>query len=352
MPEVDERAHQGPEHRVGGDAVDQAAVELDDVRGGHHDVAQRREPGAHVVDRETHAARPQRREGGAQGVVVVDRVVLGELEQDPLQRQPVEQRRALRRQQRRGGHVHRHVAVDRREVVRGALQREQLELVPEPDAVGLAEADVGRLAPVLREAAEGLGPDPVTGRQLDDRLQDDERAAGLHHRQQPLGDLVAARLLADARLDDQRGGMCQHLHQRAVALGERGVGREAGGAERAVERAVAEHHRHRDVAADPRQPGGRQLHRGRELLDVRDHRGQPAVQDRLAEGRLLLLGGALLEQERHRRLHHLEVLGGPVQPGQERDRQVEAALGRTQEVGDLLLGGGPLPSSHGQLLDR
>ena len=215
----------------------------------------------------------------------------------------------------------------------------------------LVEADVRRLGPVRREAAQCLGADPGAGRELDDRLQDDERAAGLHQRGQPFRDLVAAQLLADAGLDDQGRGVREHLHQRAVALGQRRVGGEAGRAERAVERAVAEHHRDRHVAADPRQPRGRQPHRRGEVLDVRDDRRQLPVQDRLAERRVLLLGDALLEQERHRRLDHLEVLGGAVQPGQERHREVQAALRGTQQLGHLLLGVRALPP-HAWYLDR
>ena len=72
------------QHRVAGDAVDDAPVELDDVRRGQHDVPQRREAGTDVVDRELHAARAQRLEAPPERLVVVDLVVLGELEEDPV----------------------------------------------------------------------------------------------------------------------------------------------------------------------------------------------------------------------------------------------------------------------------
>src|SRR5699024_4663050 len=85
--EVDEGADQAVQDPVGGQAVDDAAVELDDVRLGDDDVAQRGEPGADVVDGQAHAALAQRLDGLAQGGVVLDRVVLGQLEQDPGQGQ-------------------------------------------------------------------------------------------------------------------------------------------------------------------------------------------------------------------------------------------------------------------------
>ena len=113
VAEVDHGADQGAQDRVVADAVDDAAVELDDVGSGEHDVPQRREAGAHVVDRQAQSLLAQRSERGREGGVVVDPVVLGELEKDPVQGEPAEQLGALGCQEGRGGDVHGDVAGDR-----------------------------------------------------------------------------------------------------------------------------------------------------------------------------------------------------------------------------------------------
>jgi len=150
------------------------------------------------------------------------------------------------------------------------------------------------------------------------------------------------RVLEQTGFDDDRCGVGQHVHQRLVAGGQRLVGGETSGAERAVQGAVAEGDRDGDEAADPRHPVGGQLHRRREVADVGHHRRQRAVADRLAEGGLLRLGDAVFEQQRQRRFHYLQVLGGAVHPGQESQAQPQRAPSRPQQVGDLQLGVRPL----------
>ncbi len=335
--EVHERADQAVQHPVGGQAVDDAAVELDDVRLGDDDVAQRGEPGPDVVDGQAHAALAQRLDGLPQGRVVLDRVVLGQLEQDPGQGQRGEEVQQVGAQQRGRRHVHRHVAGDAVHEPGRALQRLQLQRVAAADAVGLGEDDVGSLLPVLREAAERLGADPAPGDDVDDGLEHDAGAAGGLEGTEPGLDGVAAGLLAHLGLDDHRRGPGQDVHQALVAVGEPAVGGEAGGAERAVQRAVAEGDGDRDVGADPGELRGGPPHRLGVLAQVAHDRGQVAVEHALAEGQLLLLLVALLEHPRDGGVDDLQGLRRPVHPGHEGDAEVQRLLGGAEEVGDLLL---------------
>ena len=228
--------------------------------------------------------RPAARKGARasrEGGVVLDLVVLGQLEEHAIERQPGQQLAELGREQGGGGDVHRDVAADAVEMDGGRLEGEQLQPVAQPDAVRLREADVGGHAPLGGEAAERLGAHPPAGGEVDDRLQDDDRAARGHERVEPVGDLGAAFLRAHLGLDDHGGGGGEDVHQGLVALGQVLVRRQPGRAEGAVERAVAEGHGHRDVAAQPRHAGRRQLHRLGEVLEVGDdlraacRRGRP-----------------------------------------------------------------------------
>jgi hypothetical protein len=237
-----------------------------------------------------------------------------------------------------------------REVRRGPGQGQQLEPVALPDAVGLLEADVRRLAPLPREPAERLRADPPARRQVDDGLQHHGRTAGQQHGLQPLEDVGLPYPLADARFDDDRRGLREHVHQRLVAAAQVLVGGEAGGTERAVQRPVGQRHRHRDVAADPRQPGGGELHRVREPAHVGDDRRQFLVEDRLADRRGLPLRGALGEQQRDRRLDDLQVLRLAVHPRQERDAEPQALPGGEEQVRDLLVRLAAAALSHGAIL--
>jgi hypothetical protein len=99
------------------------------------------------------------------------------------------------------------------EVPGGTLDGEQLELVPQADAVRLGEADVWRLAPLGGETAEGLSADPASGGEVDDWLQGDSRAAGVHQRGQPGLDLRTPGSLDDTGLDDHRGSVREDVHQ-------------------------------------------------------------------------------------------------------------------------------------------
>ncbi len=154
--------------------------------------------------------------------------------------------RALGRQQGGGRDVHRDVAGDHGRGAGGALEREQLQLVAQADAVRLREADVRRLPPLGREPAQRLGADPLAGGQLDDRLQHDERSARGDHGRESVARSPPGGRARGPGLDDHRRGVSEHLHQRLVPLGQLLVRGESRGAERAVERAVAEHDRHRD----------------------------------------------------------------------------------------------------------
>lgn len=350
--EGDQRADQRGEHLVGGHAGGDAPVELDDVRGGHHDVPQAGEAGADVVDGQPQPSGAERGQGGEQDLVVLDLVVLGELEDDAVQRQPAQQLGAPGDEHGGGGDVHRHVAVDPVQELGGALEGLQLQGVSHADAVRLGEDDVGGAAPPGGEAGQRLGAHAGAGGQVDDGLQQDDRAAVGDERVEAALDLGAPLLVADLGLDDdgRRGG--EHLHQRQIALAELLVRPEAERAEGAVEAAVGQPHRGGDVAADARDARRGQRHRQREPLHVGDDGGQPAVEDGLAEGRVLAHLGALLDQDRHRGLDHLQVLGGAVHAAEEGDTQVQRLLGGHQQVGDLLVGRRTLPAHEHPLSSR
>jgi len=84
--EPDERCGQRTPNGIGVDAADETDVELHDVGGETDDVAERGEPGPHVVHREASAPGPEAFDGLGQDLVVVDRDVFGELEHDPGER--------------------------------------------------------------------------------------------------------------------------------------------------------------------------------------------------------------------------------------------------------------------------
>ena len=65
------------------DALDQVAIELDDVGLHPHHLLQPRVAGAGVVDGDPGAAVPQLRDGPGQGLVVRHELVLGDLDHEP-----------------------------------------------------------------------------------------------------------------------------------------------------------------------------------------------------------------------------------------------------------------------------
>ena len=338
-------------HELGQDGIgvqpgDDAPVDLDDVGGGDDDVPQRGEAGADVVDREPEAPGPEGLERGLQRGVVLDLVVLGQLEQHPGERQPAEQFAALGREQRGRRDVHRDVAVDAVEVLGRPLQREQFEPVAETDAVRLLEDDVGRHAPLGREAAERLGADPVRrsrGRRSAAAPRRGRRRAMTGRSRSSIS--AAPLLRAHLGLDDHRGRRRQDVHQRLVPLGEVPVGGESGRAERAVQAAVAEGDRYRDVAAQPRHPRRGQLHGLGE--DRRSGMTCGIFLSRIAWQRVALL--LLLVPSWNRNGTEVSTTSRCwVVPS---SRLRNATLSRSdclrlQQFGDLLLGGGAL-SAHG-----
>ena len=82
LGEGDDRGGQGLADRVVVDAADEGAVELEDVRVHARDVAEGGEAGADVVDRDADAEVAQAVELGAQGDVVLDGLVLGDLDDE------------------------------------------------------------------------------------------------------------------------------------------------------------------------------------------------------------------------------------------------------------------------------
>ncbi len=196
---ADERGRERPPPRVGVDTARQADVELDDLRVDQQDVAKTGEARSRVVDRHACAAFADALERLGEAVVLLHRLVLGDLDDHPRGIDGVEELEhavGLRRPIRR---VDRHISVcrDGRQVgERGAIARE-LQLGAHPDRVGLGEPlGDGPWSPAVAEPRERFHPDHPMSVELDDGL--------IHHRASfPLQHAVDAVDLGEplARLD-------------------------------------------------------------------------------------------------------------------------------------------------------
>ena len=80
--EADEGLHQRHPGRIGMDALDQVAIELDDVGAHPHHLLQPGVAGAGVVDRDPGAAVPKLRDRSREGLVVRHELVLGDLDHE------------------------------------------------------------------------------------------------------------------------------------------------------------------------------------------------------------------------------------------------------------------------------
>ena len=154
-------------------AVDQRAVELEDVGRDADQLLQARVAGAGVVERHPGAAAAQGGELGLQLARGAEQLVLGQLDHDPAQ--VVRERLAdRRRQQRARGDVEREIGALRpARSGQRAGQRQRLQLGPEPDPVGLGEPLVRAAARLDVEAGERLVAAGAARGELDDRLEDD-----------------------------------------------------------------------------------------------------------------------------------------------------------------------------------
>jgi hypothetical protein len=178
------------ERRAGGvaiDPVDERAVELDHVGLEAHDALEAGVAGAGVVNRHTGAALAQRREQRGEIGVVLDKLMLGDLDDDVVER-AVERGLDLGRGQRRRADVEGQVGTRRpaRAVEREA-QRAGLERRPQARAPGLGEPGVGGAAHRRAEAGERLVAGDAAGRERGDRLEDHLEPLGLVEERGDLG---------------------------------------------------------------------------------------------------------------------------------------------------------------------
>ena len=300
-------------------------------------MAQRGEPGAHVVDRQPQTGRPQRIEGGRQRRVVLDRVVLRQLQQHPVHREQPQQGRTGRVEQHGRRDVQGDVPLDGVQVTGRPLECLQLEASALAHPVRLREADVGRHPPLGGEPAERLGAHADAVREPDDRLEHHHRPSGRDQRVEAAPDLGLRLALAHHRFEHERRGPGEHLHEAVLAAAEGGVGAQPRGAEGAVQAAVRQAHGNGDVAAEPGQTRRGQRHRDRVTREVGQHRRDPSVERRLAQAGRLRPGGTLAHEDRDRGLDDLERLGGPVEAAEERHRQAQRRPGSAEQVRDLLV---------------
>lgn len=169
--EVDHPGDEGLACRVTIDRPDQADVELHEIWLKLEDVTEAREPGAGVVDRGPDG-RPESIDRSTERVVVGDRHVLGDFQDDRCRRltQQVGQPVAVEHQ------VGRHVQAEEhagRQLARGGERRREgrgFELEPKPDGRGIREVTIRPRA--VGEASQGLVADGRIRGQIHDRLED------------------------------------------------------------------------------------------------------------------------------------------------------------------------------------
>ena len=211
--EPDQRLQQRLARAVGVRAVDQRAVELEDVGRDPDHLLQARVARSGVVEGDQRTTPAQLGERGLQLALGAEHLVLGEFDHDP--RQVLRERALDRRGQQRARRE-----VEREERAVGTvrdLERgphgERFELVPETDPVRLREPLVRAAARLDVDAGEGLIAAGAARGELHDGLDDDlDRARAAR---QQLRDLVA---LLGFRAD--RAALVAHGPAPAGTLGE------------------------------------------------------------------------------------------------------------------------------------
>ena len=156
---------------VGVDPAHEADVELGEGRSQLEDMAQARVPGPRIVDRQPDIAKSLERI--ANEAVVVDRDVLGQLEDERPLRLPdeLEELAILLEHEPRGDVEREEEAVrERGAALERCADRRQLVVESEPSTGRLGEPDLG-WRPVV-ESGQALETDDVAGREVDDRLED------------------------------------------------------------------------------------------------------------------------------------------------------------------------------------
>ena len=252
--------------------------------------AERGVAGARVVDREAERD-PDLVDPAAEGRVVLDRLVLGDLEHDrarPGLPEEVGEAGRVVEQGRRDVDVEPGVARQACGGGQGRLQRRELQLDAEADRGRGGEMRVGRDA--VGEPGQRLEPDGHAGREGHDRLEDRTEGVEVDHppgRRSPLlgrGPRVELRTDQDRRDGPERGESRQRRRQAVLAV-------RAGGAElQEPDRPAGGDDRGHRQGGDP-EPGERRCHRRGRLrdpsFDRRSHPGeleQPPGARRIAAG--------------------------------------------------------------------
>ena len=317
--EVGERLQQRELRRVLVDAGDERAVDLDDVRAHADELLEAGVARAGVVERDPRAAGPQRGQRELERAVLVEGLVLGQLDHDPVEvaRERVvdlgrEQPggRDVEREERPGGPVG--------DGERGA-HRARLEHGAQPAAVRLREPQVRRAVPRRGEAGQRLKAGDAAGGDLHHRLEDrDDRRGGRQHRLDlaPLLDQRQRHHVARVVDADAIAARALRPVQRAVRRLEqlrhrRRVGREGGHAGRAGERRAGDREPGERGAAALRDRG-RRLRVGprdedRELLAA-DARDEAGLADRPRQRRRRRLQDAIALRVPEGVVEHLEVV--------------------------------------------
>jgi hypothetical protein len=155
-------------------------VELDDVRVEPQGVLEARVSGARVVDRQAQAGSPGGLQAGRQVVVVVDRRVLGHLEDDASVGPRWQHVTEPGGGGGRGRDVHRQELVIRQVVedLDGRPDRGDLELDAQADLPCVREPDVRRAVGLEREPCQRLDTLSRATRQVEDGLVVDRQGAG------------------------------------------------------------------------------------------------------------------------------------------------------------------------------
>ena len=153
--ESGQRFDEGSSGLVRLDLADERDVQFDHVRPEVQHVTQARESRTRVVDGQPDASFPQRIERSPEDVVVGDRSVLGDLQDDPFGRHVLEQFTQIGRATRLGRDVdaHHDRSVEPVQPAEGPTQCGDLQLDPQPDLGRLREPDIRRSERSHLEAA-------------------------------------------------------------------------------------------------------------------------------------------------------------------------------------------------------
>ena len=280
--------HQGADQRTAGrvsvDIAGQAHVQLHDVRLQLNDMAQRGIAGPRIVNAQFQAAAAQRFQCLQQQFIIIDPRMLGNFQQDPVQRLVVEQvgKGGCHDRVRRCVHGQVLIGSQVRQFGQRLCQRGNFQRFRQPGFGRLIEPDIRRALWLVGEAAQRF----ITNRrhlpEIKDRL--------VHHREGPAREHVfnSAALvrplpaIGQLGVDLPRRQFGKHTHRIKVAHVQCRVRLAAEAAEHAIGAAILQADRNAHVR--PNRNRLRDRHGDGDWLvgRVRDQFRQPAFQDMLA----------------------------------------------------------------------